>query len=444
MDANKTYTCSIVTDNGIVFKNGEGQTTLTASVMDAGTDLTDTLTITWKKDGVELETGKSVTVQAADIEGKAVYRFEAQDAGGILRGVCEVTVSIVSDGEKGDKGDPGEDGTSPTVTVNADTSLTITDQNGTQTTPVLKGEDGDSGEDGQMLYAVCQTGESVAAKEATLEEGGLVLKPGTAVAVRFDSANTASSPTLNVDGTGAKAIYAQGTRYVYWAAGATVTFTYDGTNWRAASEPVYSNEAIIGNPGGFNVHILGDIIEMRVGITVLSSFAASEIHLGQDAGAMISLCGNQAFLMTDLSGRTVICCEEGIDVTTKQPSASGYVNAERLRVNSGGVFATPGDYSGELGRVLTTRDELFSVTEVTLSLGTIASNNTGSATKALSRSGYTPVCVVGYRFTGTGGSGSVVIELYVSGTNLKATVRKITTGSTSGLSLIASILWKKN
>lgn len=116
VDANKTYTCSIVTDNGTVFKNGEGQTTLTASVMDAGTDLTDSMTITWKKDGVLQEMSKSITVQAADIEGKAVYRFEAQDAGGILRGVYEVTVSNVTDGkdgekgEKGEKGDPGERG----------------------------------------------------------------------------------------------------------------------------------------------------------------------------------------------------------------------------------------------------------------------------------------------------------------------------------------------
>ena len=116
VDANKTYTCSIITDNGTVFKNGEGQTTLTASVMDAGTDLTDSMTITWKKDGVLQEMSKSITVQAADIEGKAVYRFEAQDAGGILRGVYEVTVSNVTDGkdgekgEKGEKGDPGERG----------------------------------------------------------------------------------------------------------------------------------------------------------------------------------------------------------------------------------------------------------------------------------------------------------------------------------------------
>ena len=78
--------------------------------MDAGTDLTDSMTITWKKDGVLQEMSKSITVQAADIEGKAVYRFEAQDAGGILRGVYEVTVSNVTDGKDGEKGEKGEKG----------------------------------------------------------------------------------------------------------------------------------------------------------------------------------------------------------------------------------------------------------------------------------------------------------------------------------------------
>lgn len=107
VDANKVYTCSILTDNGIVFKNGAGSTTLTASVMDAGADKTDGMVITWKKDGSTVGTGKTITVNASDIDGKAVYRFEAVDAVGILRGVCEVTVSNVKDGTDGKDGDPG-------------------------------------------------------------------------------------------------------------------------------------------------------------------------------------------------------------------------------------------------------------------------------------------------------------------------------------------------
>lgn len=101
---NKTYNCMILSDNGIVFKNGEGTTTLTASVTAPGSDVTDNFLIVWKKDGSEIVREKSIVVSAADIVGKAVYRFEAME-GEKLRGSYEVTVSNVDDG---DPGSPGE------------------------------------------------------------------------------------------------------------------------------------------------------------------------------------------------------------------------------------------------------------------------------------------------------------------------------------------------
>lgn len=100
---NKTYNCMILSDNGIVFKNGEGTTTLTASVTAPGADLTDKFAIIWKKDGGEIAREKSVVVSAEDIVGKAVYRFEAME-GEKLRGSYEVTVSNVDDGAPGSPG----------------------------------------------------------------------------------------------------------------------------------------------------------------------------------------------------------------------------------------------------------------------------------------------------------------------------------------------------
>lgn len=100
---NKTYNCMILSDNGIVFKNGEGTTTLTASITAPGADLTDKFAIIWKKDGSEIARKKSIVVSAADIVGKAVYRFEAME-GEKLRGYYEVTVSNVDDGEPGSPG----------------------------------------------------------------------------------------------------------------------------------------------------------------------------------------------------------------------------------------------------------------------------------------------------------------------------------------------------
>lgn len=136
IEQNKTYTCMISTDNGTTFKNNTGSTTLTASVRDGVTDVTDKFTIAWSKDGADLATGKSITVNAADVDGKALYRFDAKDSAGNVKGFYEVTVTDVSDGIN------GNDGVSPTVVVNDDTSLTITDAEGEKTTEPLKGADG--------------------------------------------------------------------------------------------------------------------------------------------------------------------------------------------------------------------------------------------------------------------------------------------------------------
>ena len=53
-------------------------------------------------------------------------------------------------------------------------------------------------------YAVCSTAAATAAKTVNLT--GFVLEIGARILVRFDTTNTAVGPTLNVNGTGAKAI----------------------------------------------------------------------------------------------------------------------------------------------------------------------------------------------------------------------------------------------
>ena len=107
IEQNKTYTCMISTDNGTTFKNNTGSTTLTASVRDGVTDVTDKFTIVWSKNGTELATGKSITVNAADVDGKALYRFDAKDSAGNVKGFYEVTVTDVSDGKDGTDGNDG-------------------------------------------------------------------------------------------------------------------------------------------------------------------------------------------------------------------------------------------------------------------------------------------------------------------------------------------------
>lgn len=103
INKNKVYTCSISTNNGVIFKNGTGSTTLTAYAYDNGVDVADKLQFRWSKDGHEFYVGKSVTVNATDVDTKAVYSFVAME-NGIKRGYYEVTITDVMDGEDGQDG----------------------------------------------------------------------------------------------------------------------------------------------------------------------------------------------------------------------------------------------------------------------------------------------------------------------------------------------------
>lgn len=111
--ANRTYTCSVISSDGVVFKNGEGSTALTAVVKNGGLNIADQFNIQWYRNNEEFDIGMTIVVKAADISEKEAYRFEATDSGGIFRGQYEVTVSNVNDGETGPpglQGEPGADG----------------------------------------------------------------------------------------------------------------------------------------------------------------------------------------------------------------------------------------------------------------------------------------------------------------------------------------------
>lgn len=99
----KIYTCSISTNNGVIFKNGVGSTTLTAYAYNNGVDVSSNLQFRWSKDGQEFYVGSSVTVNAEDVDTKAVYSFVATE-NGIRRGYYEVTITDVMDGEDGQDG----------------------------------------------------------------------------------------------------------------------------------------------------------------------------------------------------------------------------------------------------------------------------------------------------------------------------------------------------
>lgn len=86
-------------------------------------------------------------------------------------------------------------------------------------------------------YGVCSTAAGTVAKTVTVDSS-FKLVTGVSVTVKFSDKNSASNPTLNVNGTGAKPLYRYGTTVVStsttssgWIAGSVQTFTYDGAGW---------------------------------------------------------------------------------------------------------------------------------------------------------------------------------------------------------------------
>lgn len=114
INANKTYDASIISNNGIVFKNGEGSTTLNAVVRENGADITNEFDIVWYKNGAVISVeAQEIIVKSSDFVDKAVYKFEALKDDKV-KASCEVTVVNVNDGEdgpQGPKGDSGKNGT---------------------------------------------------------------------------------------------------------------------------------------------------------------------------------------------------------------------------------------------------------------------------------------------------------------------------------------------
>lgn len=85
-------------------------------------------------------------------------------------------------------------------------------------------------------YGICNSAASDTNK--VVEMTGFVIMQGVTINVKFINANTASSPRLNVQTSGAYPIMQYGTTgagtnalTTSWPAGAIVSFTFDGTNW---------------------------------------------------------------------------------------------------------------------------------------------------------------------------------------------------------------------
>ncbi len=235
----------------------------------------------------------------------------------------------------------------------------------------------------QTFYGASNTAGGTAAKVPASTVAGFTLHAGVTLSVKFTYANTAASPTLNVNSTGAKAIRLNGAAYAYWPAGATVTFVYDGTYWQVSNVPLYGATSTIGNPAAGNVFTDESGMSVRQGSTALARFEQDLIDLGIDsASALIKMCAGALTISVDDQGRASLLAPEKIIQVGGANGAYVYAGAASnygsLGINTSGTVP---DYGAgtltELGST-SSRDGGISIAR----LGLFSPSTAGGKSKA--------------------------------------------------------------
>ena len=143
-------------------------------------------------------------------------------------------------------------------------------------------------------YGECSTAASTAAKTVALT--GFALATGARVAVKFTVTNTASSPTLNVNSTGAKSIMYRGSAISagYLASNRVYEFVYDGTDYELIGDINTDSDTTYGGDRGISLSS-GKFGHSNAAIT------AKTAYVDTDADASISVATNGgSFKVTDV------------------------------------------------------------------------------------------------------------------------------------------------
>lgn len=157
-------------------------------------------------------------------------------------------------------------------------------------------------------YAVCNTAADTAAKTATIT--GFTLVTGAQAVIKFVYGNSASSPTLNINSTGAKPIVNAG-----WKDGDVLSFVYDGTNWDSSSGATDTTLTISGvaadaKAAGDKIDDVKDALYSSInGVGNINNehFFAAEIAVemitgtrGSSAGASVNISSSTIWMCSTL------------------------------------------------------------------------------------------------------------------------------------------------
>lgn len=237
VDANTTYSLSISGDTlTLTPSSGSAQ-----SVTIPDTDTTYTISISGSTITLTPSSGSAQTITIPDATTTSAGVMSASDKNKLNGIQSGAEVNVQSDWSQSDSTADDYIKNKPSIPTVNNGTLTI-QQNGVTLDTFTANQSGNTtvnitasgGGDKNIWYATCISSYSTTAKTATTTTGDFVLEEGSMVRVKFSSYNTASTPTLNVDGTGAKLIKKYGTTAPStrtWRTGEVVDFVYDGTNF---------------------------------------------------------------------------------------------------------------------------------------------------------------------------------------------------------------------
>lgn len=252
---------------------------------------------------------------------------------------------------------------------------------------------------GSTLYGTCATGASTAAKVGTLSDFDQLI-PGVTIHLKMTNSNTASSPTLNVNSTGAKAIRRYGTTApgnnatLSWVAGSVISFTYieeSSTGYwymndvsgiktdtvGSASSGTSSSGSSISSPlsGTSLSEITGWTPNTPTVVTLGAALTASKVTLGT-AKSIPNVTGNTEVTIPNVTAAT--------DVSVPVISSNTSVTVASVKTNNDVVVTatiSEGVLTFSTGKAVVTENK--TATNTSLGTATTASKVTlGTALKA--------------------------------------------------------------
>lgn len=181
------------------------------------------------------------------------------------------------------------------------------------------------GDANRFNYGSCSTAAATAAK--VVDCAGFALATGSEITVKFTVTNTAANPTLNVNSTGAKAIYYRGAAISagYLAANRTYTFRYNGTQYDLVGDIDTNTSTTTGttNKTGTKLFLAGATSQTSSSTT----YSNSNVYIGTDNclysnGSKVATVSQ----LNEIGGDGVLT----IDTTDADAGTVPYTNADLL------------------------------------------------------------------------------------------------------------------